>query len=66
MDRNAISNLRLSNQQIINSKFDNPIELLEWMGAVQAQDLPMAMLAIAMRVRNATVKNIEQAFKTDN
>ncbi|MFV0391082.1 MAG: DNA glycosylase AlkZ-like family protein [Paludibacteraceae bacterium] len=62
MDRNAISNLRLSNQQIINSKFDNPIELLEWMGAVQAQDLPMAMLAIAMRVRNATVKNIEQAF----
>ncbi len=62
MNRTEISNLRLQNQQLFHSNFDKPDELVEWMGAIQAQDLPMSLLAIAVRTKNATVKSIENAF----
>lgn len=62
MTRTEISNLRLHNQQILQSCFNQPDELVEWMGAIQAQDLPMSLLAVALRTKNATVKNIEKAF----
>lgn len=62
MNREQISNIRLLNQQLFRSSFEKPDELVEWMGALQAQDLPMSLLAIALRTKNATVKSIEHAF----
>ena len=62
MNREQISNIRLQNQQLVKSNFEKPDELVEWMGAVQAQDLPMSLLAIAVRTKNETVKSVENAF----
>lgn len=62
MNRTEISNLRLQNQQVILPTIENPDELVEWMGAIQAQDLPMSLLAVAVRTKNATAKSIEEAF----
>lgn len=62
MNREQISNTRLQNQQVVKSNFDKSEEIVEWMGAIQAQDLPMSLLAITVRTKNATVKNVENAL----
>jgi hypothetical protein len=54
-----ITNIRLSNQQITQSNFQNPTEVVSWMGAMQAQDYIMAKWAVAVRLPNATDMQIE-------
>lgn len=36
-----IVNTRLKSQQIADTKFDKPFEIVNWMGAMQAQDFEM-------------------------
>ncbi|VBB45882.1 conserved hypothetical protein [uncultured Paludibacter sp.] len=62
MNYSDISIQRLKNQQIVQSCFSSSKQLVEWMGAIQAQDLPMALLAIALRTKNSSVKSIEKTF----
>lgn len=62
MNLSEISNRRLHSQQLVKKDYSLPKQLVEWMGAIQAQDLPMALLAIALRTENATVKTIEKAL----
>jgi hypothetical protein len=57
-----ILKLRLSNQRLSVSKFDRPIEVVRWLGGVQAQDYNAAKWALALRSANATELKIEEAF----
>ncbi|MET7253979.1 winged helix DNA-binding domain-containing protein [Dyadobacter fermentans] len=56
-----IAALRLANQQILNTRFTDPAELVAWMGAVQSQDFAMAKWALGMRLKKATDTSVEQA-----
>ena len=62
MNSSEISKYRLISQQIAETNFSSPLQLSEWMGAIQAQDLPMSLLAIALRTKNTTIKTIEKAL----
>lgn len=57
-----IAQLRLQNQQIAQSKFTSPGELVAWHGAKQAQDYTHAKWAIGLRLPNSTDTRIEQAI----
>lgn len=62
MNFDDISNLRLINQQIVETKFKTPKDIVGWMGAMQAQDIQMAKWAIGVRLPNSTEKVIESAI----
>src|ERR1700687_5137076 len=54
--------LRLSNQQLTRTKFDQPTDIVAWLGAVQSQDYQAAKWALAMRLKGATDASLDQAF----
>ena len=60
----SISSLRLDFQQISNQNFDKVSDLIEYMGAVQAQDLAMAKWALGLRLKNATENTIDEAINS--
>ena len=47
---------RLLNQQLIGSQFTSPHDVVEWMGALQAQDYKMMRWAVAMRCKRPSLK----------
>ena len=53
---------RLHNQLLTQTNFAQAREVVEWFGAVQAQDYPGAKWALGQRLKNATDADIEQAF----
>jgi len=53
---------RLLNQHITGAKFQNPADVVQWMGAMQAQDYHQALWAIGLRMHAATVAQVEQAI----
>jgi Winged helix DNA-binding domain len=53
---------RLTNQQIAQPSFTHPSEVVQWLGAVQAQDYLGALWAVGLRTRSATEQTIEQAL----
>ena len=57
-----IARQRLVNQRIEGEKFEEPEEVVRWLGAVQAQDYPQALWAIGLRLRSATVADVERAI----
>jgi len=57
-----IPRLRLANQQIARSKFDDPAAVVRWMGAVQAQDYLGGLWAVGLRTRRATEASVEAAI----
>jgi len=63
MTPNDISNIRLQNQQIASTNFQNVKDLVCWMGAMQSQDFNMAKWAIGVRLPHATDQIIEEAFR---
>ncbi len=62
MNLNEITEIRLKNQQIGVHNFDNPKDLVAWMGAMQAQDLNMVKWAIGLRLSGLTEKSVEIAI----
>ncbi len=62
MKKADIIHSRLLNQQIANSYFQQPGELVEWMGAMQAQEYAMAKWAIGLRIPGSTDAMVESAF----
>lgn len=58
-----ISNIRLLNQQLLNPLFNNPKELVSWMGAMQAQNYPMVKWAVGMRLKSATLQTVDEALR---
>jgi hypothetical protein len=58
-----IPRYRLHNQLLSQTKWTQPEEIVEWLGAVQSQDYAGAKWALAQRLRDATTDaEIEQAF----
>jgi hypothetical protein len=62
MTLNDIASLRLVNQQIVISSFTSARELLGWIGAMQAQDFPMAKWAVGLRTTGSTEQMINSAI----
>ena len=53
---------RLANQQLTRATFEQPDDVVAWLGAVQAQDYAGAKWALGQRLRSATDAAIEAAF----
>jgi hypothetical protein len=53
---------RLHNQLLSQTKFAQPEEIVEWLGAVQSQDYSGAKWALGQRLKGATDAVIEKAF----
>ncbi|MBA3947571.1 MAG: winged helix DNA-binding domain-containing protein [Herpetosiphonaceae bacterium] len=56
-----ITHRRLLNQHLAGTPFAEPTEVVQWLGAVQAQDYAAAKWAVGQRVQGATDAMIEQA-----
>lgn len=54
--------IRLLNQQLIVPQFDNPTDVISYMGAMQAQEYRMMRWAVAMRTRKPSLKAFKEAF----
>lgn len=57
-----IAHHRLHNQLITQHSFDKPVDVVQWLGAVQAQDFAAARWAVGLRMSDVTENDIEQAF----
>jgi hypothetical protein len=57
-----IGRVRLHNHHIAHTRFDDPADLVHWMGAVQAQDYLGALWAIGLRTRGAVEAVVEDAI----
>lgn len=57
-----VAGLRLVNQQLAGTQFNTPRQIVAWLGAVQAQDYPMAKWALGIRLPRSTEAMIEAAL----
>lgn len=57
-----ISNSRLISQKISKPEFKTAVEVIRWMGAIQAQDYQMAKWAIGTRLSDPTDQKIESSL----
>ena len=62
MNRSDLISKRLNNQKLSAPEFQQPVDVVRWMGAVQAQDFNGAKWALALRTRKATNTGVEEAF----
>ena len=58
-----LHNIRLLNQQLVKPDFCQPKELIEWMGAMQAQEYTMVKWAVGIRLKSGTLEKVEQALQ---
>jgi hypothetical protein len=62
MNASEIPLYRLQHQQLVNPTFTSPVEVIAWLGAVQAQDFAGAKWAVAQRTTGMTESALDQAF----
>jgi len=62
MKLSQLGKMRLASQQIESHEMKTPQQLVEWMGAMQAQDYNMAKWAVGLRLNHCTEKDIETAL----
>ena len=62
MTYSQISSLRFYCQHIGGRRFTSPGELVQWIGAIQAQDYNMAKWALGVRLPGYTNKMVEEAI----
>src|SRR5215216_4526061 len=62
MNNSDVVSQRLDNQKLSSSEFRKPVEVVRWLGAVQAQDFNGAKWALALRMRGATDADVEAAY----
>ena len=58
-----IEHIRLTSHQLSQPLFENPEDLVNWMGAVQAQDYAMAKWALGIRLNNTVLNDIEKSLR---
>lgn len=58
----TITDIRLSAQQLSAPDFDRPADLVDWMGALQAQDYAMSKWAVGIRLKSPSVRAVEDAL----
>jgi hypothetical protein len=61
LDDEFIRVQRLRNQQLSHHDFRRPEDLLEWMGAIQAQDRSASLWAMGIRLPETTIQSLEAA-----
>lgn len=54
--------MRLLNQQIVDTTFKKPSQIVSWMIAMQAQEYAMAKWAVGLRLPGTTDQDLEDAF----
>jgi hypothetical protein len=54
--------IRIMSHQLANPEYNEPGRLVAWMGAVQAQNYGMSKWAVGVRLKSATVADIEAAL----
>ncbi len=57
-----IAALRLHNQQITEARFDEPEQVVAWLGGMQGQDYPGAKRSIGLRLVQATDVDVTRAI----
>ena len=65
MTRLQITPLRLNSQQLSSPRFKNPVDVVEWFGAVQAQDYYGAKWSLGQRMGGSSIRTddvIDKAF----
>ncbi|RAK02359.1 winged helix DNA-binding protein [Larkinella arboricola] len=62
MTLSDITRYRLYNQQLTQTGFQTPAEVVSWFGAVQAQDHPASKWALGNRLPGSTDADMEQAL----
>jgi hypothetical protein len=62
MNNVDIAGRRLHNQRLVTTTFQNPNEVVSYLGAVQAQDYAGAKWALGQRIQNATDAAIDRSF----
>lgn len=62
MNNSEIVSQRLHNQRLASPEFKKPVDVVHWLGAVQAQDFNGAKWALAQRMRTTTNSLIEEAY----
>jgi hypothetical protein len=63
MTNRAIGHARLRNSRLVGPPLRMPVDVVRWFGAVQSQDVPGALWAIARRMApGATMTSLEAAF----
>ncbi len=62
MPATHIAQNRMLNQQIVNRSITTPKDLVNHMGAMQAQEFNHAKWAVGLRLPNYTEKQVEEAF----
>ena len=58
-----ITNIRILSQQLSTSQFDEPKDLVKWMGAIQAQEYNMAKWAIGVRLKSGSLQQVEESLE---
>ncbi len=53
-----IAHQRLNNQHIAKAQFENPEDVVHWLGAVQAQDYAVANWVVGLRLQGTSSENI--------
>jgi len=53
---------RLSNQRLSHTEFTNPVEVVQWLGAVQSQDYTGARWAVGLRMHGMDDAAIDKLF----
>src|SRR5437763_10667419 len=62
MSQANILRQRFSNQHLARPEFDQPVDVVARLGAVQAQDYAAAKWALGLRLKGATDASLDQAF----
>jgi winged helix DNA-binding protein len=62
MARTNIALQRLMNQQVVEPAFAHASQVVQWLGAVQAQDYLGALWAVGLRLPGASEQDVEQAL----
>jgi len=57
-----VTRRRLQNERLIGAPFEKPEDVVQWLGAVQAQDYPGAKWGIGQRVKDCVDATVEQAY----
>jgi hypothetical protein len=56
-----VGRARLANQHVTRPAFDDPADVVQWLGAVQAQDYLGGLWAVGLRTTRATERVVEDA-----
>jgi len=58
----TLTDIRMACHQLAEPEFGHPADLVGWMGAMQAQDYTMSKWAVGLRLRSATIAQVNEAL----